>query len=68
MEGESKEMEEETPALKEDPEPKEESENMVFGRQEYAKKEFWDERFSQSSDSFDWYVTWKELKPIIMVI
>lgn len=31
-------------------------------RNEYANKEFWNSRFSEEQ-RYDWYITWKELKP-----
>ena len=38
-------------------------ESMVYSREEYAKKEFWDDRFKESKGFFDWYANWKEIKP-----
>jgi hypothetical protein len=35
----------------------------VYSREEYAKKEFWDDRFKESKGFFDWYANWKEIKP-----
>jgi hypothetical protein len=34
----------------------------VYSREEYAKKEFWDERFKETKGFFDWYANWKEIK------
>ena len=44
--------------------PVEQEESMVYSREEYAKKEFWDDRFSESNGQFDWYANWKEIKPV----
>ena len=41
-----------------------ESTSMVYSREEYAKKEFWDDRFKESNGQFDWYANWKEIKPV----
>jgi hypothetical protein len=35
---------------------------LVYSREEYAKKEFWDERFKETKGFFDWYANWKEIK------
>ena len=40
-----------------------ESISLVYSREEYAKKEFWDDRFKESKGFFDWYANWKEIKP-----
>ena len=37
--------------------------SLVYSREEYAKKEFWDDRFKESKGFFDWYANWKEIKP-----
>jgi SAM-dependent methyltransferase len=37
----------------------------VFSRSEYAKgSEFWDARFEQTKEPFDWYSTYTELRPM----
>lgn len=38
--------------------------DLVYSREEYATKEFWDERFKESKGFFDWYANWKEIKPV----
>lgn len=38
-------------------------ESMVYSREEYAKKEFWNDRFKETKGFFDWYANWKEIKP-----
>ena len=38
-------------------------ESLVYSREEYAKKEFWDDRFKESKGFFDWYANWKEIGP-----
>lgn len=37
--------------------------SMVYSREEYAKKEFWNDRFKESKGFFDWYANWKEIRP-----
>ena len=37
---------------------------MVYSREEYAKKEFWDDRFKETKGFFDWYANWDEIKPV----
>ena len=37
---------------------------MVYSREEYAKKEFWDDRFKETKGFFDWYANWAEIKPV----
>ena len=44
-------------------EPQEAAQSLVYSREEYAKKEFWDERFAESNGQFDWYANWSEIKP-----
>ena len=44
------------------PQPQPE-ESMVYSREEYAKKEFWNDRFKETKGFFDWYANWKEIKP-----
>lgn len=46
----------------------EEKESQVYDRKEYAKKEFWDDRFRESKQEFDWYANWdqKTLRDPIM--
>eukprot|EP00743_Colponemidia_sp_Colp-15_P004248 GILK01004584.1.p1 GENE.GILK01004584.1~~GILK01004584.1.p1 ORF type:complete len:609 (-),score=85.86 GILK01004584.1:151-1920(-) len=39
-------------------------ESQVFGRAEYASADFWDERFRKTSGFFDWYASYRELKPL----
>jgi len=39
------------------------AESGVFGRSEYARKDFWDDRFKASKGFFDWYLEYRELKP-----
>lgn len=34
----------------------------MYSREEYAKKEFWDDRFKETKGFFDWYANWKELR------
>ena len=41
---------------------------MVYSREEYAKKEFWDDRFKESKGFFDWYANWKEIQPAFDLI
>jgi len=42
----------------------EDSGPRVFSRSEYAKgPEFWDARFEQTKEPFDWYSTYTELRP-----
>ena len=36
----------------------------TYEQELYAKKEFWDDRFSETKGFFDWYANWKEIKPI----
>jgi hypothetical protein len=38
--------------------------SQVYSREEYAKKDFWNDRFKESKGTFDWYANWKEIKPI----
>ena len=38
--------------------------SLVYSREEYAKKEFWDDRFKESKGQFDWYANWKEIQPV----
>ena len=38
--------------------------SLVYSREEYAKKEFWDDRFKESKGFFDWYANWSEIKPV----
>jgi EEF1A lysine methyltransferase 4 len=38
-------------------------ESKVYDRQEYAKSEFWNDRFRESKTSFDWYCQWDSIKP-----
>ena len=45
-------------------EPAASTESMVYSREEYAKKEFWDDRFKESKGFFDWYANWDEIKPV----
>jgi len=40
------------------------TESLVYSREEYAKKEFWDDRFAESNGQFDWYANWAEIKPV----
>jgi len=40
----------------------EDTESKVYSRDVYAKKEFWDERFTETKGFFDWYAAWKQLK------
>jgi hypothetical protein len=35
---------------------------QVFSREEYAKKDFWEDRYSGKKVFFDWYVEYPELK------
>eukprot|EP00742_Colponemidia_sp_Colp-10_P005567 GILJ01005950.1.p1 GENE.GILJ01005950.1~~GILJ01005950.1.p1 ORF type:complete len:615 (+),score=96.07 GILJ01005950.1:46-1845(+) len=42
----------------------EDEESQVFGRAEYASADFWDERFRKTSGFFDWYASYRELKPL----
>lgn len=37
----------------------------MYSREEYAKKEFWNDRFKESKGFFDWYANWKEIKPVM---
>ncbi|CAG9310251.1 unnamed protein product [Blepharisma stoltei] len=39
--------------------------SSVFLREEYAQREFWNNRFRDYKSPFDWYVSWKELRPIL---
>ena len=41
----------------------EKTESLVYSREEYAKKEFWNDRFKEQNGFFDWYANWKEIKP-----
>eukprot|EP00347_Sterkiella_histriomuscorum_P017991 403347204 len=36
---------------------------MVYDREEYAKKDFWNDRFRESKGFFDWYAKWEQIKP-----
>jgi len=36
--------------------------SQVYDRAEYAKRDFWNDRFTESQGYFDWYAGWKELK------
>ena len=45
-------------------EKKKEPESLVYSREEYAKKEFWDDRFKETKGFFDWYANWEEIKPV----
>lgn len=38
--------------------------SQVYSREEYAKKDFWNDRFKESKGHFDWYANWKEIKPV----
>ena len=38
--------------------------SQVYSREEYAKKDFWNDRFKESKGFFDWYANWKEIKPV----
>lgn len=38
------------------------SQQQVFSREEYAKKDFWEERYAGKKLLFDWYVEYPELK------
>ena len=49
----------ENPAQKET-----EEESQVYSREEYAKKDFWNDRFKETKGFFDWYANWKEIKPV----
>lgn len=40
--------------------------NQSFDRQEYASKDFWNNRFSEYKSAFDWYVGWDELRKTIL--
>ena len=42
----------------------EEGESMVYSREEYAKADFWNDRFKESKGFFDWYANWEEIKPV----
>lgn len=39
-------------------------ESLVYSQEEYAKKEFWDDRFKETKGFFDWYANWTEIKPV----
>ena len=39
-----------------------ETESKVYDKREYAKPDFWNDRFKETSGFFDWYVEWPELK------
>ena len=38
--------------------------SQVYSREEYAKKDFWNDRFKETKGHFDWYANWKEIKPV----
>mmetsp|Transcript_642 Transcript_642/g.697 ORF Transcript_642/g.697 Transcript_642/m.697 type:complete len:350 (+) Transcript_642:51-1100(+) len=40
-------------------------EDALFSRQEYADKDFWDDRFAKTKGAFDWYASWDELEEFI---
>ncbi|CDW90415.1 hydroxyacid oxidase 1 [Stylonychia lemnae] len=40
-----------------------EEEKLVYDREEYAKKDFWNDRFKESKGFFDWYAKWDQIKP-----
>lgn len=40
-------------------------EAQVYSREEYAKKEFWDDRFKETKGFFDWYANWKQIRPCV---
>jgi hypothetical protein len=39
-----------------------------YARSEYAKPEFWNDRFRESPKAFDWYITWKEFKKYALLL
>ena len=42
----------------------EEKESLVYKQEEYAKKDFWNDRFKETKGFFDWYAEWAEIKPV----
>ncbi|CAK81223.1 unnamed protein product (macronuclear) [Paramecium tetraurelia] len=36
--------------------------SQVFSREEYAKDQFWEDRYKEHKGRFDWYVEWPQLK------
>ena len=42
---------------------KDEEVSQVYSREEYAKPQFWNDRFKETKGFFDWYANWKEIKP-----
>ena len=34
-----------------------------YPMKDYAKKEYWDERFTKDEGNFDWYVSYKQIRP-----
>ena len=41
-------------------------ESQTFGREEYATREFWNNRFNEYKSPFDWYVGWEELRKSLL--
>ena len=54
----------ENPAKIDSGKPGQQEESQVYSREEYAKKEFWNDRFKETKGFFDWYANWKEIKPV----
>ena len=48
--------------MKEDAPRGETLKNEVYSREEYAKANFWDDRYTQKGGTFDWYAEYPELK------
>mmetsp|Transcript_8484 Transcript_8484/g.16544 ORF Transcript_8484/g.16544 Transcript_8484/m.16544 type:complete len:393 (+) Transcript_8484:226-1404(+) len=41
------------------------SDEALFDRKDYSNKEFWDQRFQENTQPFDWYCGFTELKPFL---
>ena len=41
--------------------------SKLFSRDSYAKAQFWNDRFTENDNQFDWYANWRQIKPVFQV-